>query len=99
VEHAAAMIAQPRWHLVKIWSQWVCGQAGLVAEGSKGLAQIFLGRPLHNPWPNITTHWLVPTLTARHLEGGDKAERGQVGLGSLGLRAPRWHAQHRDTAC
>ena len=55
MEHAADMIAQPRWHFVKIWSQWVCDQAGLVAEGSKGLAQIFLGRPLHNPWPNITT--------------------------------------------
>ena len=88
MEHAAAMIAQPRWHLVKIWRQWVCGQAGLVAEGSKGLAQIFLGRPLHNPWPNITTHWLVPTLTASHLEGGDKAEKGQVGLGGLPTVSP-----------
>jgi hypothetical protein len=88
VEHAAAMIAQPRWHLVKIWSQWTCGQAGLVAEGSKGLAQMLLGRPLHNLWPNITTHWLVPTLTASHLERGDKAERGQVGLGGLPTVSP-----------
>ena len=83
MEHAAAMIAQPRWHLVKIWSQWTWGQAGLVAEGSKGLAQIFLGSPLHNPWPHIATQWLVAQLTASPLEGGERAEQGQVELGGL----------------
>ena len=88
MEHDAAMIAQPRWHLVKIWSRWTWGQAGLVAEGSKGLAQFFLGSPLHNPWPHIATHWLVAQLTARHLEGGARAERGQVGLGGLPTVSP-----------
>jgi hypothetical protein len=88
VEHAAAMIAQPRWHLVKIWSQWTCGQAGLVAEGSKGLAQICLGRPLHNLWPYLTTQWFVASLTAKHSGGGAMAEKGQVGLGGLQAVSP-----------
>ena len=83
MEQARYILGEPRWHLVKIWSQWTSGKTGLVAEASNGLAQKYCGSPLQNTWPHIATKWLVCTLTTSHLEGGARAEKGQVGLGGL----------------